>query len=209
MSKLIATSFILLSFWNDLGQVSRINESKARAEKAFLSKDYASAVRAYAGLVKDMQVSEPEVLLNLAHSYFHLQKADSAAIYYEKAAGSAAPAVASTAWQQLGLLADKKGDAKAALDCLRKALTLDPQNQIARYNYELLKKRENKPQDPKQPPTPFAEELYRKARALVAQKQYAAAVQLMTDGVKKDPSILSNYGQFIQKTNDIAQIAKL
>ncbi|MCY7358307.1 MAG: hypothetical protein LH609_12785, partial [Rudanella sp.] len=93
---------------------------------------------------------------------------------YEAFVPLAKGASVGVAYTQLGVIACADRDSAQAIDLFRKALLADPENEPARYNYELLKKRfsgressENKPkkvQKPRQTPQQSKQEVARSPR---------------------------------------------
>lgn len=100
-------------------------------------------------------------------------------------------------------------------DFFRQALLLDPGNVDAKYNYEFVKRQLKREQqddqqeqggnEPPPKPSDYAKELKARADALVAERRYREAHQLMTDGLKSDPTIKA-FQTFIDRTASIADI---
>ncbi len=148
-------SFVILSIalLIDPGKIGKINNAKTEARKAYAAGDYKKAVEKYKFLTDSLNVSEDEVVLNLANSYFQTNDTTSAISTYQSLIGSTKPQIRSKAQQQLGILNHKQGKLEEALNNFKQAIKADPQNIDARYNYELLKKKleeEKKKQDQKQ-----------------------------------------------------------
>ncbi len=104
-------------------------------------------------------------------------------------------------------------DAKSvSADFFRQALLLDPQNADAKFNYEFVKrqlKREQQNQqgenEPPPKPSDYAKQLKARADALVAEQRYRDAHEIMTDGLKTDPTVKA-YQTFIDRTASVADI---
>lgn len=122
-------------------QIPERNRAKEAAAQAFRQGRYRSAAQTYEQLSRTTFFPEVEVLLNLAHAYFLLNDTASAQRHYARLFRAGNPRLASTAWAQSALLRVRSRDTAQALIHLRQALTLDPDNAPARYNYELLRYR--------------------------------------------------------------------
>ncbi len=121
-------------------EIAKINKLKREAETAYAQGNFELAMAKYQYLRDSMQVDDPNLLLNLAHS--HYQLADSASareIYTEVATGKSA-AAKSIALQQLGVMAKQPETLPQSLQYMKAALKADPTNEDARYDYEVVKK---------------------------------------------------------------------
>jgi hypothetical protein len=198
-------------------KIGRINTLKSEARKAYTSGDYDLAVRKYRYLTDSMQVTEDEVMLNLANAYFQTKDTTNASATYESLTGSPKPEVRSKAQQQLGILNHQQGKMEEALQNFKQAIKADARNIDARYNYEMLKKKldeqkkkeeenEKKKDKPKEP-SEFAKKLKARADALAAQFKFREAQDLMLEGTKKDPSVM-HYSDFIERLKNVVTIDK-
>jgi tetratricopeptide (TPR) repeat protein len=133
--------FLLALMMPDPIKIGKINSLKEQARQAFRAGDYQTAAARYRVLTDSMQVQEDEVQLNLAHAYFQLNDTAAARQAYQTASRSANPALRSIAHQQLGTLLNRQGRFEDALAQYKNALRVNPANEDARYNYELLKKK--------------------------------------------------------------------
>lgn len=201
----------------DLDKIGKINTAKSEAKKAFLSGDFETAAKKYRYLVDSLGVTEDEVRANLAAAYYQLKDTANALNTYSQIAQSPNARIRSVANQQLGVMADTKGKLEEALNYFRQALKAAPENQEARYNYEVVKKKlaeqkkkENKNDSKKDndiEPSEFAKQLKAKADQLVRQRKYLEAHQLMADGLAKDKTV-AHYNEFINRTKIVADINK-
>ncbi len=135
--------YIMLFFLNlkTLTNVSKRNELKNEANMAFVKKDFVNATEKYQILEAISFNLEPEARLNLAHCYFYVKDTANALLEYKKLLKINDPLVAATAYNQLGILNAMLGDSVSALACYKETLKLNPENEVAKYNYELIKKR--------------------------------------------------------------------
>jgi tetratricopeptide (TPR) repeat protein len=217
--KMFLFCLLLLLIPGNLDRIARINRIKEQAEKAFAEKKYQEALNGYLLLVDSLQVNDENVNTNLAHCLYKLNKKEEAAKQYTNLASSSNKKISSIAHLQLGLLnySDKKTE--DALTHFKAAIKANPDNQEARYNYELLKKfndqnknnndkkndKNNDKNSEKQEPSEFAKKLKEEADKLVAMRQYGKAYNLMTEGLKKDNTV-ANFQDYISRIKDVSQI---
>ncbi|MBS1556932.1 MAG: tetratricopeptide repeat protein [Bacteroidota bacterium] len=212
-----AVLLVIALLFTDLDKIGKINTAKSEAKKAFLSGDFETAAKKYRYLVDSLGVTEDEVRANLAAAYYQLKDTANALNTYSQIAQSPNSRIRSVANQQLGVMADTKGKLEEALNYFRQALKAAPENQEARYNYEVVKKKlaEQKKKDNKNDskkdkdiePSEFAKQLKAKADQLVSQRKYQEAHQLMVDGLAKDKTV-AHYNEFINRTKIVADINK-
>lgn len=201
-------------------RIRKVNKTKSEAKEAFHAGDYKTAVLKYRYLTDSLGVDEEEVKLNLAHALYLEKDTANAFPLYQGLSSSPDKTIRSIANQQLGVMSNVRGKHQEALDQLKQALKADPQNESARYNYEMVKRKldekkkqdeQNKKEDQKnkdkknQEPSAFAKKLKAQADKLVAERKYMTAYNLMTDGLKKDQTV-SAYQDYIARLKDVAEI---
>ena len=145
-----ALLFLLASLlFTDLDKIGKINSAKAEAKKAFLSGDFTTAIKKYTYLIDSLGVNEDEVRANLASAYFQANDTTGALNNYQRLTQSANKKISSVANQQLGVLANNQEKLEESLNYFKQALKAAPENDEARYNYEIVKKKleEKKKQD--------------------------------------------------------------
>jgi len=125
----------------DPGDIGKVNAAKSEAKKAYLAGDYKAAAVKYQYLVDSAGVTEDEVLMNLANSYFNLNDTTQALGSYQRVTQSTNNNLKSRAFQQMGVLNNREGKFEEALASLKLALKADPTNDDARFNYEMIKKK--------------------------------------------------------------------
>ena len=154
----LASLLIIVVTWFDsmvgvpkLGLISRRNQVRRQAALAYQAGRFQEALTHYRYLVQ----SNPSPLMgehvNLGHVYFRLNQYAFAKRQYELGGAEATPTLLAVAAAQLGLLACMSNDTVSALGHFRDALLNDPNNEVARQNFELLKLRFSGKQLPKQP----------------------------------------------------------
>lgn len=134
--------YLMLWVWDNrsFDTISRANYAKSEAEKAYIEKDYPLAVKLYKEITYGSIFIEPAARLYLAHSYYNLDSLDSAFYHYGLLNSVNDQNIASKANTQLAVILASRKDTMMALQHLQTALRQNPQNNKARYDYELLKK---------------------------------------------------------------------
>ena len=140
MKVLLLIALSLIS-WVDPATVKKINAAKSAAEDAFKNGDYKTAIQHYEFLVDSLGVTEDEVVLNLANSYYLAKDTANAFNRYQSVTESPKSDIKSKANQQLGIMANQQGKSEEALNHFKQAIKAEPSNDDARYNYEMLKKK--------------------------------------------------------------------
>jgi|GEM_PF-4132360 len=142
LGKYFSIWLLLLLVSIDPGDIAAINELKKKAQEAYEDKDYVTAAFNYQVLIDSMGVTDPEIKLNLAHCYFTLDNETDAVNYYKNlCAQDVNEDLRSVAYQQLGVINANKNDLKNALEDFKASLRANPNNEDARYNYEVVKRK--------------------------------------------------------------------
>ena len=212
--KLVIAYIFLLVVSIDPTKIGKVNAAKSEAKEAYNSGDYKKAIERYTYIIDSLGVTEDEITLNLANSYFQINDTTSAVGVYQSIAGSVKPRIRSNAQHQLGVLNHRQGKYEEALQNFKQAIKADANNTDARYNYEMLKKKldeqkKKEQQDNNRPkePSEFAKKLKAQAEKLSANFKFKEAQDLMLDGAKKDPSVMY-YGDFIERLKSVVTINK-
>jgi Ca-activated chloride channel homolog len=135
--KFLLTILLLV---NPITFIAETNERQTKAGEHFRAQDYRKALQEYLFIIENLETTSPEIFLNTAHAYFNLRNADKSAFYYSKLLDDDNSIYQSVAFNQLGYLATVDNDLNNALKYFKLALLRNPQNEDARYNYELTKK---------------------------------------------------------------------
>jgi len=139
--KYILGLFLFLSVLGDgFNKASRINHTAQEAKAYFNNEHYQKAAALYQYLVDTLGVKDEQLYINLAHAQFLNQDSDKARKHYTTLAKSQNLTIQSIALTQLGLIYFQKDNPERALYHFKKALIQNPGNDVARYNYELMKK---------------------------------------------------------------------
>ncbi|MER2997962.1 aerotolerance protein [Pontibacter populi] len=140
MKTLLAILLFLSIPVSGIQTISRINDYTVRAAKAYEKENYAEAITAYEYLLEDLEVKDDQLRLNLAHAYFKAGLWADAQNEYRLLADHSSAHIRSIVHLQLGNIASNGKKYAQALSLYRNALVANPENESARYNYELLKK---------------------------------------------------------------------
>ena len=138
--------YVLLTVWlwwdtpASLDQISRNNRARQEAQAAYQAGRYADALTLYAGLSRITTTIDPAIRLNLGHTYFQLKRYAKARQQYETLLRSDRSDLRTVAATQLGVMACLQRDSAAALAFFEQALLENPDNEPARYNFELINK---------------------------------------------------------------------
>ncbi|WP_337041129.1 tetratricopeptide repeat protein [Emticicia sp. 17c] len=135
--------YIILLFLNirSLTNVSERNRLKMEAGRAFLKKNYVVAKEKYQTLADISFNLEPEARLNLAHTYFYTKDTLRALQEYKRLLKVSDEKIFTGALIQIGVINAMMKDSLTALQLFKEALQKNPNNLVARYNFELLKKK--------------------------------------------------------------------
>jgi len=134
--------FLFTSLFSiDPSKISKVNKLKSEAKKAYLAGDMKTAIEKYKFLVDSLKVDEEEVAMNLANAYFNVNDTSSALNRYQPLSVSGDSKIKSWANQQMGVVANRQGKFEEALNYFKQAMKADPNNEQARYNYEMVKKK--------------------------------------------------------------------
>jgi outer membrane biosynthesis protein TonB len=139
--KIILTILFIFGGGEFEGNVSQFNQVKKEAEFAYNNEDYSTAVERYRYLIDSLKYQDDNARLNLAHSHYKMDEIDQAKALYSSLSTSTDKEVRSIANQQLGVFESRGQNLEKALNYFKKSLLANPENEDARYNYELVKKK--------------------------------------------------------------------
>jgi len=206
-------------------RIANINERLEGAYEAYFKNDNIQAFDHLEYLTDSLTFQEDGLELNKAHTQFKLGSAmllqggqttddstttitmGSALELYNSLWVSDDKQLKSIAYNQAGVITFKtksiNGEGAVdeeilatAIDYFKMALIEDPENEDARYNYEILKKY-----------TEYPEKLMEVARKLVRQRHYAEAYGLLANKVQSDPRFVKHQ-EFFKRLTDIIKIEK-
>lgn len=192
-------------------RVSRLNSAIDLAAESYATAEYEQSITNHLVLVDEFGYASPELDYNLGLSYQYAEKVDEATGYYDKASIAPNKLLASFAYNQGGVLLGDKKEYEAALSKFKSALIQDPNNEVARYNYELLARwlqrdEERKNEDQNKPePSEFAKRKKAEADRLVEQFRFKDALNLMNEARLQDETV-DAYQDFMTSLQEITEI---
>ncbi|WP_299701702.1 tetratricopeptide repeat protein [uncultured Pontibacter sp.] len=140
MKSLISAILLIGLLTGGIGSISRMNEYANIGAVAYARGEYIESVAAYEYLLEDLNVQDDQVRLNLGHAYFKVGEIQKARQQYTLLAEHSSRHNRAVALLQLGIISAQSKKYKLALSHFRQALVVEPGNEAARYNYELIKK---------------------------------------------------------------------
>jgi tetratricopeptide (TPR) repeat protein len=187
-----------------------------------LTENYQEASEHYQVISKLSFFTPPEVTINYAHTLFELKDTIAARRKYAQLVNLREPNLASTTYSQLGIIFCNAKDTARALNLFKQALILKPENDIARFNYELLKRQyrpqKNKSQLPKPPknnpnnPPPATEQQKAELDRNNSQKELLKTLKNYGLTLEKAKTILDGMKnseiQYIQQQNNLTKSKK-
>ena len=142
MKGLLLALLVAGGFWDSFSRISRSNELRQRGQEFYRLEKYVQAVAAYRELANELEPDNMEARLNLGQALWKAGQTAEAIRQYTLVARSGAPSqLRSVAQLQLGNAWAQQQQYEKALQYYRQALISNPQNEKARFNYELLKKK--------------------------------------------------------------------
>ena len=141
MNSLIFYIFLWILDNSSFTKVNIRNKAIKEAQLAYKDNDFGEASTQYQLLGTTSFFTPPEVTLNHAHALFEGKDTLQARRKYAQLVSLKEPSLASTTYSQLGIIFCLERDTARALSLFKEALILKPDNDIARFNYELLKRK--------------------------------------------------------------------
>lgn len=138
--KIILVIQLLLALWKKFNYIADTNNLKLEAESAYQIQEYNKAISIYTTLTKEYEIHDEALILNLAHCYFKINDTANAKAYYSELISANNLQIRSISNQQLGILTANNGQLKKSMAYFKQAIIADASNEVARFNYELIKK---------------------------------------------------------------------
>lgn len=185
----------------------------------FAEGKYDEANNAYRDAQLDNPTS-PIIDYNIANTLYEKRNYEEAIKLYDKVTKNARdPDLLEQAYYNLGNALFRVNKLPESILAYKEALKLNPDDEDAKYNLEYvrarLKQRADKQdrgqqqQQNQQPekiePSEYAKKLKARAESLVARREYAAALELMEEGLRKDETVAA-YRDFIERLRAVVQI---
>jgi tetratricopeptide (TPR) repeat protein len=207
--------FILLFLPASWKKIAETNAAIEQAERFYAETKFEDAVRQHLLLISDYGLNSEEVQFNLALSYQNNGQEADAQKTYTGLLSSPHKILPSFAANQVGVLQGREEKYQEALESFKAALLKNPENEYARYNYELLsrwlenqeedKDQEKSENDDEMQPSNYAKRMKAQADALVDQFQFSQALDLMNRALEIDETV-SYYEEFIKNLSEIKEI---
>lgn len=210
---LLFTLLFLPASWT---RIADRNGAIEQAGQYFAETKYEESVRQHLLLMEEFEQNSEEVRFNLALSYqYNGQEADAMKAYTELIS-TPHKILPSFAANQIGVLEVKEEKYKEALTFFKTALLKNPENEYARYNYELLSRwladkddqdqdKDESEKEDKIQPSNYAKRMKAEADAMVDQFQFGKAMDIMNKALEIDETV-SYYEEFIKNLSEIKEI---
>jgi len=208
-------AFILLIIPVSWKQIAKRNNAIEQAEKYYAETNYEESVRQHLSLISDYQLNREEVRFNLALSYQYNRQEGEAQKTYVELYPYSHQNLPSFAANQVGVLQGREKKYQEALESFKTALLKNPNNEYARYNYELLsrwlenqeddKDQEKSEDEDQMQPSNYAKRMKAQADALVDQFRFGEALDIMNRALEIDETV-SYYSEFIKNLSEIKEI---
>jgi tetratricopeptide (TPR) repeat protein len=148
----MAKLFLFVSFFTNLwfyfNKIEDSNTLKIKANQAYQTHYYSVAINMYDELLTKYEPNSDAIKLNLAHAHFKAKSYAAGAKLYTELTSSTNTEIRSTAFCQLGVIQHQTKRYTLAIYYFREALRVNPNNMIAAYNYELIKRTLQKQTNP-------------------------------------------------------------
>lgn len=132
------TLFIFLFVPSSWMGISKKNAAIKAAAKSYGEANYEKSIEDHLLLTTEFGINSPAATYNLGLSYQYADKNEEAQRTFMSLLSSPNPMIVSFASNHNGLILAKDEKYKEALEAFKYALIKDPQNEAARFNYELL-----------------------------------------------------------------------
>lgn len=208
--------WILLFLPADWEKIAATNAAIAAAERSFKETDFENSIRNHLSLLEEHGLNHPEVRFNLALSYQNNGQEEDAKKTYEPLASSTGSIIPSYAANQQGVLLGNEQKYRDALSYFKTALLKNPNNEKARYNYELLSRwlegneeeqenEEDREDEDQIQPSNYAKRMKAQADEMVDRFQFDEALEIMENALEIDETV-AHYQKFIDHLNEINEI---
>ncbi|KEO72564.1 tetratricopeptide repeat protein [Anditalea andensis] len=218
MTQVYSIVFLLIMFipasWQ---RIANKNSAIESAEKAYKSSDFENSIRGHLLLISDYDLNTAEVNFNLGLSYQLNGQEDEAQRTFGELVSSAGTNISSYAANQSGTISAREEKYDAALQSFRAALIKNPDNEAARYNYEMLarwleKNKDQQEQDQQEQdddqlqPSNYAKRMKAQADQMVDRFNFSEALNIMNRALEIDETV-SYYQEFINNLTDVNEIS--
>ena len=212
-NRLSGVLFILLALTLSLfADVSRSKVNKGI--EAFQQEQWEEALNHFREALK-ADPENPLLHFNIGDAYYKMGKYEEALQAYQKAILTRDVTLQENAYYNLGNTYYQLQKYKEAVEAYKKALDLQPDDEAAKHNLELVRAKlkemsqkqpqENPPPQKKIEPSEFAKQLKAEAERRIGLHQYQDAYYLMLQGLNLDSTVAAYQG-FINRLKDVVEI---
>ncbi len=206
---LVLGVFLPVSAWAEVNR-SKLNKGL----EAYRQEQWDEALNYFQDALLD-DPENPLLHFNVGAVLYKKEKYEEALQSFQKALATEDVQLQEKAYYNIGNTYYRMQKYKEAVEAYIKALELDPTDGDAKYNLELVRAKlkemaekqpqQNQPQQEQIEPSEYAKQLKKQAEALVAQRQYHAAYDLMQKGLQVDPTVAAFQG-FIDRLKNVVAI---
>ena len=135
---------LLLIFLISMLQIQWLNPLREKVEQAnqiYFQEQYEEAVRAYTDIAANYAPESDELHYNIGNAWFKQADYDKAIAEYQQAIDSSDETLAARAHYSIGNAHFKKEDYASAIDSYIKSLDLNPDDEDAKYNLEVARRK--------------------------------------------------------------------
>ncbi|WP_299250564.1 tetratricopeptide repeat protein [uncultured Cytophaga sp.] len=148
MLKLLLFISFFSNLWFYFNKIEDSNTIKLKANQAYKTHYYSEAIKLYDELLTKYEPNSEAIKLNLAHAHFKAKGFAAASKLYTELTLSPNVEIRSTAFCQLGVIQHQTKRYTLAIYYFKEALRVNPNNLIAAYDFELLKRTLQKQKNP-------------------------------------------------------------
>ncbi|WKN32519.1 hypothetical protein PZB74_04060 [Porifericola rhodea] len=139
MKLIVGLIVVAFTAFGIIANIATVNRLKKEAAAAYQNGEYEKAIANYQTLLDSLNIEDPNIRLNLAHSLIQAGDTVSAQRNYNRLLRTEDTNIKSVAYQQMGVIASGQKKYEEALSIFKESLKANPSNEEARYNYELVK----------------------------------------------------------------------
>lgn len=125
-------------FWNTFQETATVNRIQKSAHIAYKEKDYRKAISEYETLINVYHCTDIRLYHNLGTAYFRILQYKQAEKVFRKIIARNEAPYNSYCYNNLGVIYFRSGQYPKAQQYFKNALSLFPENQEARFNYEAV-----------------------------------------------------------------------
>lgn len=187
-----------------------------KGQSAYDKGQYAEALVDFQDALLD-DPENPILNYNVGAAQYQQEKYEEALASFQKAALTQDPGVQQSAYYNQGNALYRLQKYQEAVAAYKQALDLNPDDEDAKFNLELVRakikemadkqQQENQQQQDQEQivPTEYAKQLKAEAERLIAQRRYREGYDLLTQGMNTDPTVAA-FQSFIDRSKEIVDI---